>query len=145
MRAVRPALRLPQLPCQKFLHGESLPWTAVRKWLTESVVVSCRRHGGASQKALKSRGFIVIARRQTAWLILQPVAGLEDPRDDRERYTHEDGRHDNAHADTDVGEAVKAPAEAADHVHHRVEERYRLPERRQHVDRIEAAAEEGER
>jgi hypothetical protein len=45
----------------------------------------------------------------------------------------------------DVGHAVEAPAEAADQVDHRVEQGDLLPERRQHVDGIEAAAQEGER
>src|SRR5690606_41911063 len=40
---------------------------------------------------------------------------------------------------------VEAPAEAADEVDHGIEQRHRLPERRQHVDRVEAAAEERER
>ena len=41
--------------------------------------------------------------------------------------------------------AEEAPAEAADQVDHRVEQRDLLPRRRQHVDRIEAAAQEGQR
>jgi len=45
----------------------------------------------------------------------------------------------------DVGHAVEAPPKAADQVDHRVGERDGLPQRRQHVDRIEAAAQEGER
>jgi putative glutathione S-transferase len=44
-----------------------------------------------------------------------------------------------------AGPAEEAPAEARDQVEHRVEQRHRLPERRQHRDRVEAAAEEDQR
>jgi hypothetical protein len=50
-----------------------------------------------------------------------------------------------ADGDVHVGDAVEAPAEAADQIDRRVEQRDGLPDRRQHVDGIEGAAEEGER
>src|SRR6266496_4144942 len=45
-----------------------------------------------------------------------------------------------AQADAHVGEAVEAPAESAHQVDHGVEQRDRLPERRQHSDGVETAA-----
>src|SRR5256885_14953140 len=44
-----------------------------------------------------------------------------------------------------VRHAVETPAEAADQVLHRIEQGNPLPYRRQHADRVERAAEEGER
>src|ERR1022692_4454766 len=76
---------------------------------------------------------------------LEPVSGLEYPGHDRQRYRHEHDRHAEADADSHVGNAVEAPAEAADQVDHRVEQRDRLPEGRQHLYRIEAASPEGKR
>jgi len=43
----------------------------------------------------------------------EPIPGLEDPGHECERYRQELERHDQAHADTHVGEAVEAPAESA--------------------------------
>ena len=47
--------------------------------------------------------------------------------------------------DIDVGQTEKAPAEAADQIEHRIEQRDRAPERRQYAGRIERAAEERQR
>src|SRR5688572_29597759 len=80
-----------------------------------------------------------------AALRLDAPAGLENPPDKNEAGREEDERHAQAYRDIDVGRAVKAPAEAADQIKHRVEQRDGAPDRRQHVDRIKAAAEEGER
>src|SRR5690606_41734681 len=41
--------------------------------------------------------------------------------------------------------AIETPAKPADQVHHRIEQRHRLPERRQHVDRVETATEKRQR
>ena len=54
-------------------------------------------------------------------------------------------RHAEAHFHRDVRLAVEAPAEPADQVDDRVEQRHRAPGGRQHVDRVERAAEEGQR
>src|SRR5436190_5458401 len=85
------------------------------------------------------------ARRPPSGLHLQPIPGPEDPRAYREEYREEDDRHAEAHPDADVGDTVEAPAKAADQVDDRVEQGHRLPHRRQHVDRVEAPAEKGER
>ena len=53
--------------------------------------------------------------------------------------------HDDARGDADIADLVKTPAEDRDQIDDRVGEAHRLPERRQHVDRIEAAAEERQR
>src|SRR3954452_19040271 len=76
---------------------------------------------------------------------LEPVPRLEHPAGDREAERQEDERHGDAQPDADVGDAVEAPAEAADEIDHRIGKRHGAPERRQHVDRVEAAAEEGQR
>src|ERR1700739_1423407 len=76
---------------------------------------------------------------------LEFVPGAKDGpnrREARQQEYHDHGETDN---DVDVGNAVEAPAEAADEVHDRVEQSHLLPKRRQHVDGIEAAAEESER
>ena len=79
-------------------------------------------------------------------LILQPVAGLEDPPHGGEaQRPGTPASWPRLMPTLDVGDAVEAPAEAADQIDDRIEQRDRLPERRQHVDRIEAAAEEGQR
>ncbi len=62
-----------------------------------------------------------------------------------ERNAQKEQRHGQAGHHRHVGAAVEAPAEAADEIHHRVEQGRALPERRQHVDRVEGATQEGER
>src|SRR5262249_2429007 len=80
-----------------------------------------------------------------ASLILEPIAGLEDPPDGHEAQRQEQERHAQADCHIDVRDLEEGPAESADQVDHRIEQRHRLPDRRQHADRIEAAAEEGKR
>src|SRR5262249_42533260 len=53
--------------------------------------------------------------------------------------------HAQAHPDIDIGDAIEAPAKAADEIDHRIEQRDLLPEFGQHRDRVEAAAEKGQR
>src|SRR5438270_14037924 len=77
--------------------------------------------------------------------LLDLVAGLEEPPDDAEADREEYRDHYDAHGDADVGDLVEAPAEARDQIDDRVDETHRLPERRQHIDRIEAAAQERQR
>src|SRR5215212_5884398 len=75
-------------------------------------------------------------------LRLKSVPCLEDPPHRRQAYSQKADRHGQAHADAHIGDPVEAPAETADQVDDRVEESGRLPERRQHVDGVEATAEE---
>src|ERR1700761_1832347 len=85
------------------------------------------------------------------WTTPSLLAGLEfvlgakdgpNRREARQQEYHDHGETDN---DVDVGNTVEAPAEAADEIHDGIEQRHLLPKRRQHVDGIEAAAQEGER
>src|SRR6266481_2167547 len=78
-------------------------------------------------------------------LSLEPIARLENPPHHREADGEEYRRHAQADAHADVGDAVKAPAEAADQINHRIDESDRLPNRRQHLDGVEAAAKEAQR
>ena len=54
-------------------------------------------------------------------------------------------RNANTHGDMHIGNAVEAPAKAADQIHHRIEQGDLLPQWGQHIDRIERAAQECER
>src|ERR1043165_9511125 len=78
-------------------------------------------------------------------LVLDAIAGSEDPRDRAEADAKEQKRHRDAYAKVHVGGFKEAPAEAADQIHDRIEQRDGLPAGWQHVNRIERAAEEGER
>src|SRR4051812_394583 len=71
---------------------------------------------------------------------LEAIARPEDPGHDGEADGQHQGGRREADADMDVGDAVEAPAEAADEVDDRIEQRHHLPQRRQHLDRVEAAA-----
>src|SRR5258708_27409537 len=92
-----------------------------------------------------------IRMRHTGWatpktlLALEPIAGAEQPPHDRQAKHQEQPRHGKADADAHVGDLEEAPAEAADQVDHRIEQGDGLPGRRQHADRIEAAAQERQR
>src|SRR5215203_4791624 len=86
---------------------------------------------------LRANGPICLRR-----LGLQPAPRLEDPPHRRQAHGQKEDSHGKAHAYPDVGEPVETPAEAADQVDDRVEEGGLLPERRQHANRVEAAAEE---
>src|SRR5262245_30062547 len=77
--------------------------------------------------------------------VLQPIAGLENPGHEPETNREKAERHRQADADADVGSLVKAPAKTADQINDRVVQRERAKRRRQHVDRVEGAAEERER
>src|SRR6201986_3217651 len=78
-------------------------------------------------------------------LSLQAVAGLEDPPDDghAQRQEHQDGG--DADLDIDVGQFKEAPAETADQIDNRVEQRHGAPERRQDGGRVESTAQKGQR
>src|SRR3712207_3101758 len=77
------------------------------------------------------------ATPETSDLRLQAVTRLEDPPHRRQAHDQEEDRHAEAQGDAHVGDAVEAPAEAADQVHDGVEQGDRLPERGQHVHRVE--------
>src|SRR5258706_1167970 len=77
--------------------------------------------------------------------VLQAEPGFEYPGDYSQASSQESQGHGHADADAHIGGAVKAPAEAADQVHDGIEQAEGAPGRRQHVDRIKGAAEEGER
>src|SRR6202035_2638865 len=77
--------------------------------------------------------------------ILQTVASFEDPPHHDHADDEECHRHAEAQGDADVGDLVKAPAEAGDQVDDGIEQRDGAPARGQHVDGVEAAAEEGQR
>ena len=83
--------------------------------------------------------------RQADRSALQPVPRPEDPPDQREAQDEEPHRRREADLHAHVRGPVEAPAEAADQVDHRVEQAEGAPGIGQHVDRIERAAEEGER
>ncbi len=83
--------------------------------------------------------------RLTDLLAFQAVAGTENRADGDQAQHHKYQGHAQAERGADVGHAVKAPAETADQVHHRVEQRDLLPQRRQDAERIKTAAEEGQR
>src|SRR5210317_689597 len=73
------------------------------------------------------------------------VAGLEDPPYDEQARDQERDRHAEAKPHVDVRVLVEAPAESAHEIDDGIEQADRLPDRRQHADRVERAAEEGER
>ena len=64
-------------------------------------------------------------------LALEPIAGLEDPRYDGKADGEEQADHGEAGGRAHVGDVEKAPAEAADQIDHRIEQRHAPPERRQ--------------
>src|SRR6266853_395907 len=80
----------------------------------------------------------------TTALGLELIACLEYPAHDREAQGEKAQCRSGARDDIHVRHAVEAPAKAADQVDHRVEQGNLLPYRRQHADRVERAAEEGE-
>src|SRR5215468_8793723 len=77
-------------------------------------------------------------------LALELVTGPEDPAHNRDAESEKPERRCSARGDGHVRDAKETPAEGADEVHHGVEQRDPLPERRQHADRIERSAEERE-
>src|SRR5919112_3575804 len=102
---------------------------------------------GEAGKRTGARGTVdldlIAASRQG--LRFEPVPCLEDPPYGRQAYGQKADRHGQAHADAHVGDPVEAPAEAADQVDDGIEQGGRLPERRQHIDGVETAAEKDQR
>src|SRR6476659_1622833 len=78
-------------------------------------------------------------------LAFQPVAGLEDPPHHSEADRQKQDGHGEAQSHAHIGHAEETPAEAADQIDHRIEQRHLLPKWREHVYGIEGTTEEGER
>src|SRR3712207_2932723 len=76
---------------------------------------------------------------------LELVAGSKDEPHSCKAESKEGKGHAKAESYGHVGCAVEAPAEAADEIHDRVEQRERAPARWQHVDRVEDPAQERQR
>src|SRR3954447_15985753 len=74
-------------------------------------------------------------------LVLDAIAGLENPADRAEAEREKQKRHRDADAEMHVGGFKEAPAETADQIDDRIEQRDSLPAIREHVNRIEGAAE----
>src|SRR5712692_8252950 len=111
---------------------------------TETVRVNFRIQSSGAWVRIEPFGRRIEARWVIA-LLLQPVAGLEDPPHRGEADGQEQQGHAQADADRDVGGLEEAPAEAADQIDDRIEQRERLPDRRQDLDRVEGAAEKRQR
>src|SRR5262249_2755587 len=97
-----------------------------------------------AKRPIASRSIVVSSMGKAA-SALQPVSGLEDPPYNRQADRQKHKGHGQAHGDAHVRNAEEAPAKAADEINHGIEQRHLLPERRQHMNRVERAAEEGER
>ena len=76
---------------------------------------------------------------------LDAVSGAEYPADNQQTQSQEHQSHADADADVHIRSTIEAPAEPADQVDHRIEQRNGLPERRQHGDGVETAAQKGQR
>src|SRR3546814_7541562 len=77
--------------------------------------------------------------------VLQPVSRAEHPEDHAQAQRQEEGDRAHTDLDPDIALAEEGPAEPADQIDDGIEQRHRAPCRRQHVERIEGAAEEGQR
>src|SRR6478672_11738946 len=62
-----------------------------------------------------------------------------------EAARQEQDGHGEAQSHAHIGHSEETPAEAADQIDHRIEQRHLLPKWREHVDGIEGTTEEGER
>src|ERR1044071_10476491 len=93
------------------------------------------------QHRIASIGWI----RKCTILILEPIARLEYPPDRDEAGEQEGERHSQADRNTHIGNLEERPAEPADEIDNRIEQRDGLPSWRQHADGIEATAKKGER
>ena len=77
--------------------------------------------------------------------VLDLIAGFEDPPHQAHTKRQEPADHQEAPGDSNVRLLKEAPAKSTDQVDHGVEQRNRLPERREHADGVKAAAKKGER
>src|SRR5690606_18518693 len=134
-------------------------WKARRSCSTwrSMIVTRCRATISAGHCLRRACWTYCVATRHRHWWQLrlpchaesrsafQPVAGAKHPVHGSQAQRQEAEGHAQADADRYVGNAVEAPAKAADQVHHRVEQGELLPEGGQHADRVETAAKEGQR
>src|SRR5262249_10107094 len=104
-----------------------------------------RRNSRARQGSTPSNSRPSPWRDASRWSRLEFVSGPEDDPDGRKARAEEDEDHREPDPYVDDTDAVEAPANPADEVHDRVEQRDLLPERRQHVDRVETAAQKRQR
>jgi len=70
------------------------------------------------------------------------VSSLKNPPYESQADDEKAKRHANTRSDMHIGNAVEAPAKAADQIHHWIEQGDLLPQGRQHIDRIERATQE---
>src|SRR5258706_2282107 len=107
---------------------------------------SATRSGLTLYRTMTFLIFVLLSRSATDGLsVLEPVPGPEDPDHHRQTDNEEQQRCAEAHPYSDIRGPVEAPAKAADQVHHGVEQAERAPGGREHVDRVERAAEKRER
>src|SRR6185295_5520833 len=76
---------------------------------------------------------------------LEAIACPENPPHGDEAQRQEQRRHPETDAHMHIGDLVEAPAKSAHEVDNGIEERDRLPGRREDADGVEGAAEEGQR
>src|SRR5256886_12628425 len=101
--------------------------------------------GFALGRALSDKRLLARGMTRFRASILDPISSLKDPPYHDHANDQERSRHSEAQGDADVGDLVETPAKAGDQVDHGIEQGDGAPARRQHVHRIEAAAEEGQR
>src|SRR5574338_174197 len=77
-------------------------------------------------------------------LLLESIARPEDPPDHGKADEEEGEGRRERRSERHVRGTEEGPAEAVDQIDDRVEQGDRAPRRREHVDRVESAAEEGE-
>src|ERR1700743_2148102 len=81
-----------------------------------------------------SLNFAVISKDYASRLLPQPISRPEYPRNDAEGDGGEDGNHSHADNKAHLPQIIETPAESADEVDNRVQQRYAMPEWRQHFD-----------
>src|SRR5580658_6563323 len=114
-------------------------------WGDRSGCFAIGRNHAWSGRRLANDGLIRILSRSRTESGFQSPAGPQHPRHDQQAH-HQKRRHEaQAHTDTDIGEAVETPPEAADQIDDGVEQGDRAPDRRQDVDAVEAAAQKRQR
>ena len=89
---------------------------------------SFKREENGTAQNLHRRAFVDASQESRARLILQPVAGLEEPGNDCHAEGEKAKRDRQAQFDMYVGDIEKAPAEARDQIEQRIEQRDRAPE-----------------
>src|SRR4051794_8137316 len=77
-------------------------------------------------------------------LALEPISCFKDPSYNHQRCRHKRHGHDKTNRNTNVGQPIETPSEAANQIKHGIEQGDFLPDRRQHLYRIKATAKEGQ-